>query len=165
MARAHEVVRRGKTRDGVEVVAWDDGMITGRNGEGLPGVGAPRGGPNRRELAALLVLDDACLYDWDELPRLIRAARRAAEQDREPPHALMRRLFAASAPRGGKGRRAGARCESCGGPGPLGRGDGETGRLCRGCLGEIDARLNDPPRARRRESLSAFAARVLRETR
>ena len=79
----HEhVIARRVTADGKHVLAWDDGTLTWALGYAIRGSAHPRT-PEARERArqaARLVLEDVCLFDADEVPALIKAARWAAEK-------------------------------------------------------------------------------------
>src|SRR5690606_11738239 len=76
------VIARRVTADGKHVLAWDDGTLTWALGYAIRGSASPRTpeGRERARRAAWLVLDDVCLFDADEVPALIRAARWAAER-------------------------------------------------------------------------------------
>lgn len=70
----HEVMRR-RTFDGIDVLFWSDGAVTGRMG--TYALRAPR------ELETLVAAiranreaaGNACLYTWAELPALVRSLR------------------------------------------------------------------------------------------
>lgn len=78
----HQIARR-LTADGIAVVAWSDGSVTGRFGalDGVP-VRRPRtvAASQLARSAAWLLLGEACLYDADELPRLYAACEKVARR-------------------------------------------------------------------------------------
>ena len=92
--KPHEIARR-QTADGITVVFWSDGAISGRLGLNL----IARPAATRFQLARVLranalVADEACLYDWSELRRLVKTARRAFEQVCLPAESYVRRSMA-----------------------------------------------------------------------
>lgn len=74
-AATHQMARR-TTGDGVDVVLWSDGSVTGRLGYALPGVPLRRGDVS----AGWMLLSEACLYDADELGSLYDACFWAARR-------------------------------------------------------------------------------------
>lgn len=77
----HHVIARRVTADGKHVLAWDDGTLTWALGYAIRGSANPRTpeGRERARRAAWLVLEDVCLFNADEVPALVKAARWAAE--------------------------------------------------------------------------------------
>lgn len=70
----HEVARR-RTFDGIDVLFWSDGAVTGRMG--TYAVHAPR---ELETIVAALranreAAGDVCVYSWSELPALVRSLR------------------------------------------------------------------------------------------
>jgi hypothetical protein len=83
-----EQVARRTTADGVGVVLWSDGAVSGRLGCKLPGVpvAAPRTDEGRRLALAAgwLFMGEVEIYDLDETPALYSACRWAAERNGLP---------------------------------------------------------------------------------
>lgn len=78
------VIARREAADGVHVLLWDNGAVTGALGYKLPGVVMrnPRT-PRSIELArraGWLLLGEVCLWSVDELPRLQRACESIARK-------------------------------------------------------------------------------------
>lgn len=70
-----EIIARRRTYDGRTVLLWSDGALTSGMG------GYVRGG--RLEVGvAWLVADEAALFTWEELPGLVKAAKRLAKRGR-----------------------------------------------------------------------------------
>lgn len=69
------VVARRVTADGFPVLLWSDGAVTGRAGAYPPGLGPVRG--PRAAVVGRAVLREVELYNWDEIPALVRVAREA----------------------------------------------------------------------------------------
>lgn len=99
--RAHQVAQR-LTADGIAVVLWSDGPVTGRMGFALDGVPVARPATNEAREAALaagwLLLGEVALYDYADLGALYAACRWAADRGRGP-GAVRERLAALSSPR------------------------------------------------------------------
>lgn len=76
----HKVARR-LTADGKTVVLWSDGQVTGAF-NAIRGIGRARTRTARRLnlRAGWLVFADVELYDFDEVPGLVRAARQGVRQ-------------------------------------------------------------------------------------
>lgn len=78
IAAAHIIARR-QTADGIGVVVWSDGAITGRLGSALSGVPVVR--PRSADAVATsravgwMFADEVCLYDADEAGALLDACR------------------------------------------------------------------------------------------
>lgn len=87
------IVSRARTFDGVTVVRWHSGLITGLMGLYPPRTSRPRCLQRAARVSAL-VWQDVSLYDWAELAELFRAGRMALEQTSWPPLVAMRRLMA-----------------------------------------------------------------------
>lgn len=89
------VVMRRKTSDGIVVLLWNNGAVTGMLGVGLPKVPLVRPQTQAAVEEALtvgrLMLDDVCSYHQTELPDLYRAAKKAARSDGLP--GTVRRVF------------------------------------------------------------------------
>lgn len=83
-AFAHVVADR-ETADGAGLRLWSDGSLTGRGGYAFPGVPIARGRSAEAVRALLaagwLAIDEAGLYDADEVPALYAAARRLVARD------------------------------------------------------------------------------------
>lgn len=92
--KSHEVARR-RTADEKQVVLWSDGLVSGAMGFNLKGIGAPRSEFERRKAleAGWLVMGDVELYDYAEVPALVKAARRAVKQNSLDPREFMRRTM------------------------------------------------------------------------
>ena len=80
------VIKRASTADGKHVLLWADGTLTWALGFAVKGVGLPR---TKAQLAAALcagwlVMGDVSLYDADEVPALVAAARWAASRGGSP---------------------------------------------------------------------------------
>lgn len=84
------IIARQLSNDGVRLELWHSGIITGRLGTTPPGIGRSRLDPRASQLA----WQDACLYDWAEIGKLVRAARKALAQKSFPPLIAMRRIVA-----------------------------------------------------------------------
>jgi hypothetical protein len=86
-ADAHQIAQR-TTADGVAVVLWSDGPVTGRMGYALPGVPVARPEGAAAVEAALaagwLLMGEASLYDAEEMPALYAACRWSADRGRGP---------------------------------------------------------------------------------
>lgn len=84
-ALAHVLARR-VTADGKHVLLWSTGELTWALGYAIRGAARPRSEKGRESAlrAGWLVLGDVELYDADELPALIAAARWAADRDGLP---------------------------------------------------------------------------------
>ena len=111
------IIARQLSDDGVRLELWHSGVITGRLGTTPPGIGRSKLDPRASQLA----WQDASLYDWAEIGKLVRAARKALAQKSLPPLAAMRHIVAGHAIRP---RRAGRTveihhpdcpCHRCGG--------------------------------------------------
>lgn len=81
--RAHEVARR-RTADGVSVLLWSDGQVTGRLGyriEGVPMV-RPRSAEGRALAmrAGRLLMGEVCVHDAADLGALYEACRWVARR-------------------------------------------------------------------------------------
>lgn len=87
------IVSRARTFDGVTVVRWHSGLITGLMGLYPPRTSRPRW-LSRAARVSALVWQDISLYEWAELAKLFRAGRMALEQTSWPPLVAMRRLMA-----------------------------------------------------------------------
>lgn len=83
------------TADGMTVLFWNDGSVTGRMGVGCYG-GAPRKAENLPNFitAAWLVAGEVGLYSHHEVQRLVQVARRAVAQKQEAPLKYLRRWMA-----------------------------------------------------------------------
>lgn len=82
-ARPHEVARR-RTADGVSVLLWSDGPVTGRLGyqiEGVP-MARPRSAEGRKLAlrAGRLLMGEVCIHDAADLGALYEACRWAAKR-------------------------------------------------------------------------------------
>lgn len=77
-----EVIAKFETYDGKRCVVWSDGLITAANGAGIAGVGASKDSwPRKMDVvAAEWLIGDASLYDWSELPVVVKAARNLARK-------------------------------------------------------------------------------------
>jgi hypothetical protein len=64
------IIASRKTFDGIAVVVWSDGLVTGRNGERVCGVKLPLA-------CAFRAADDFGLYTWAELPAFVRSVTKA----------------------------------------------------------------------------------------
>jgi hypothetical protein len=93
-AEPHEVARR-KTANGVTVVLWSDGGVSGVMGMHVWGEAARS---SERHAAYMrggwLLMEEVGLYESKDLRRLVKTARRAVEQKREAPLAYLRRVMA-----------------------------------------------------------------------
>lgn len=89
-----EVVKRARTQDGIDVVLWSDGSVTGRMGYGLKGVPIVRAKTPEKRAAAvragLMLLADIDLYDSKDLGAAYKAYRWAAERNMTPGQARAR---------------------------------------------------------------------------
>lgn len=78
----HRIAYR-RTADDMRVELWSDGMVTWAMGLFMRGVGKPRHKyverANRFALDA--IADDVSLYDAEELPSVVRTARKLARQN------------------------------------------------------------------------------------
>ena len=94
-AHAHKIAER-LTADGARVVAWSDGDVTGKFGLRPRGLGRPRGGISHAALlrTAWLVIGEVELYDWHEVARLVKVARKAVVQNCLVSDAYVRRTMA-----------------------------------------------------------------------
>lgn len=83
-----------QTADEVTIHLWSDGSITYNLGFYLPGIGASRSpeGQARDLTAGWLVMAEAALYDREELPALIRAARKAVAAGKPTRVEMLRRF-------------------------------------------------------------------------
>jgi len=70
MNSAVHIIATRKTFDGISVVLWSDGLVTGRNGERVCGVKLPSS-------CAFRAVDDFGLYTWAELPAFVRSVAKA----------------------------------------------------------------------------------------
>jgi hypothetical protein len=88
------IIARRSTSDGKHVCLWSDGLLTWAFGFRIRGAARPRTEQDRGQafMAAWLVLGDVELYDADEIPTLVKAARWAAARDGLPE--TMRERFA-----------------------------------------------------------------------
>lgn len=98
------VIAERETADGAGLRLWSDGALTGRGGYGFPGVPIVRPRTVEAARAALaagwLAIDEAGLYDADEMPALYAAARRlVARNPSTPPGDLRRAMADRDAPR------------------------------------------------------------------
>jgi hypothetical protein len=75
MAGKDDVVARRKTYDGKTVKFWGDGAMTSGMG------GYVRGGRLPQSMIGI-VAGEVELYDWDELPCLIKVAKRLGKRKR-----------------------------------------------------------------------------------
>lgn len=93
-----EIIARRRSADDKIVALWSDGAITGGLGLYIKGSPCARTEDARVEAltAGWLVMGDVCLYDFDEVPDLIAAARKVARVGGDP--AAMRRAMAARGP-------------------------------------------------------------------
>jgi hypothetical protein len=90
----HEVARR-RTGDGITVVLWSDGGVSGAMGRPVWGDAARTIQRNKVYMrAGWLLVDEVCLYDASEVRRLVKVSRRACEQRRETPLVHLRRVMA-----------------------------------------------------------------------
>ena len=91
------IIARRQSADDKTVALWSDGAITG--GLGIYIKGSPCARTEAACIEALaagwLVMGDVCLYDFDEVPSLIAAARKIARAGGDPGD--MRRALAARA--------------------------------------------------------------------
>lgn len=71
-----EVIAQRKTYDGYRVLFWNDGAITGGMGHYV------RGGKIFTNRMLWAVADEVSLYDWRELPLVLKAARRVEKRKR-----------------------------------------------------------------------------------
>lgn len=97
--KPHHVAQR-LTADGIAVVLWCDGAVTGRLGYALPGVTVVRPSAAKVEAARAagrLLLGEVELYDLSEVPALYAACRWAAERG-QGPGAVRARLETVSRP-------------------------------------------------------------------
>lgn len=98
--KPHHVAQR-LTADGIAVVLWCDGAVTGRMGYGLPGVTVVRPSSEAKLAAARaagwLLMGEVALYNLSEVRALYAACRWAAERG-EGPGAVRARLEAVSRP-------------------------------------------------------------------
>lgn len=89
------IIASRKTADGIGVVLWSDGPITGHLGSALPGVPIRRPRtPEARHLclvAGRLLLGEVCFWDASEVGRLYSACEKATRGDRLP--GTVRRLM------------------------------------------------------------------------
>ena len=87
------IIARRSTADGKHVCLWSDGLLTWAFGYHIKGAARPRTQAAREQAftAAWLVLGDVELYDADEIPTLVKAARWAAARDGLP--GTMRQRF------------------------------------------------------------------------
>jgi hypothetical protein len=67
------VIAKSVTADGVMLERWSNGDITGRMGQYPTGIGKARSA--KAAEAADKIWANISLYDWAELPALIKAAR------------------------------------------------------------------------------------------
>lgn len=83
---ADRVIARRSTADGVHVCLWSDGTLTWSLGSIIKGSANPRTRAQSEMAlrAGWLVLGDVALYDADEVPTLIRAARATAKAGSDP---------------------------------------------------------------------------------
>lgn len=76
------MIARRQTLDGITVHAHEDGSLTDRIGNVPPGAyKAPRS-------VLFLVLDELAIVTWDEIPTLIKAARKLVKSSVQTPQAL-----------------------------------------------------------------------------
>lgn len=72
------VIARRKTADNKTVLGWCDGALTSAMNGYPPGIAFSKHQPvAEARMVRDLVLEEVALYDWSELPALIRAARGA----------------------------------------------------------------------------------------
>jgi hypothetical protein len=74
-----EIIARRRTADNIGIALWSDGSLTYWNGRAIKGSAHPRTDEQRRQALAAgwNVIGNVELYDADELPRFIAAARKA----------------------------------------------------------------------------------------
>ena len=78
MVDKSEIIARRRTADNIGIALWGDGSLTYWDGRAIKGSAHPRTDEQRRQALAAgwRVIGEAELYDADELPRLIAAARK-----------------------------------------------------------------------------------------
>lgn len=83
---ADHIIARRATADGKHVYLWSDGSLTWALGFSIRGSARPRNAAQRHRAlkAGWLVLGEVCLYDANEVTRLVQAARWAADRDNLP---------------------------------------------------------------------------------
>lgn len=100
MSARAEVIARGETSDGMAVLLWSDGDLTGALGVRIKGAwrkGRSEAQRAERVRAGFVLMGELCLFDRSELPALIEASRWAARSDgcpgqvRERAHARLAR--------------------------------------------------------------------------
>lgn len=84
-AEPHVIARRS-TYDGKHVLLWDDGSLTWALGYSIKGSAHPRTEKQRETAlrAGWLVMGEVSLYEADEVPDLIKAARWVAQRSGDP---------------------------------------------------------------------------------
>jgi hypothetical protein len=77
-----EIIARRRTSDGKSVLLWNDGTLTWGMYDAIKGSPRARTDPQIREAldAGWLVVGEIELYEADEVPRLIEAARKVARR-------------------------------------------------------------------------------------
>jgi hypothetical protein len=97
MKQDTEVLATRKSYDDQIVQFWSDGYVTKTHfGLGLKGIGAARN-PTQQELdvrANWLLAEELCLYTTEELPKAVKAARKAVRQSKLPPISYFRKAMA-----------------------------------------------------------------------
>ncbi len=97
---AHQIAKR-LTADGIAVILWSNGPVTGRMGFALDGVPVARPATEEARAVALaagwLLLGEVALYDYADLGALYAACRWTAERGGGP-GAVRARLAALAAP-------------------------------------------------------------------
>ena len=76
-----EPVSQYKTYDGVSVILWSDGDLTDRLGRGISRVHLPF-------WAAAVVAHEVAIFDWEELPLLIKNAKKLSKNGTLSPATL-----------------------------------------------------------------------------
>lgn len=73
MSKMNKIISRKKTYDNKTVLVWSDGVITQALGIYYPG----RGVQGKLHASyALMIAEEACLFNASEMPDLIRAGRK-----------------------------------------------------------------------------------------
>ena len=83
------VVGKRITGDGKRILLWSDGIVTTRLGLAPCGIGVPRWRHIRAQAVAANWLIDFGLYDWHELPVVIREHRTALRRHCDRDTALL----------------------------------------------------------------------------
>jgi len=89
--REPHVIAERNTLDEMRVCLWSDGTITGVMGRFPHGLGAVRVPTVSTLRAGWMIIEEVGLYDWKELPNLVKAARKAVAQTMLPEREFMRR--------------------------------------------------------------------------